>query len=115
MSDKDKLIELIYEGLHLKEDIVSAGRIEQTADHLIANGVTVQQWIPVSERLPERAGMAVLVVAENTFGQKYVVKAFTDYTGRNGFLTNEKEYDSIWDTAWKVTHWMPLPEPPKGE
>ena len=41
MSDRDKLIELIYEGLYLKEDIVSAGRIEQTADHLIANGVTI--------------------------------------------------------------------------
>lgn len=85
------------------------------ADRLIANGVTVQEWIPVSERLPEQAGMAVLVVAENKFGQKAVVKAFTDYTGKSEFLTNEKEYDLIWETAWKVTHWMPLPEPPKGE
>ena len=109
MSDRDKLIELISYFCEHMPHMDGQTWEEACADHLIANGVTVQQWIPVSERLPERAGMAVLVVAENTFGQKHVVKAFTDYTGRNGFLTNEKEYDSIWDTAWKVTHWMPLP------
>ena len=114
MSDRDKLIELIKESVGGCATYW-ASWASHIAAHLIANDVTVQQWIPVGERLPERAGMAVLVVAENTFGQKYVVKAFTDYTGRNGFLTNEKEYDLIWDTAWKVTHWMPLPEPPKGE
>ena len=33
---------------------------ERYADHLISNGVTVQQWIPVSDRLPEE-GEEVLV------------------------------------------------------
>lgn len=27
--------------------------IQNTANHLIANGVTIQRWIPVTERLPE--------------------------------------------------------------
>lgn len=88
---------------------------DELADHLLANGVTVNRWIPVTERMPERAGMPVLVVAENSFGQKRVVQAFTNYEYPVEFETNHKEFDMAWKTAWKVTHWMPLPEPPSGE
>lgn len=104
---------------------------ERIADALIQNGVTiqecgmdckncwktkivnpVQEWVSVDERLPEQCGMPVLMVAVNKFGQQAIVKGFSNYDCPSGFLTNEKEYDHIWD-AWKVTHWMPLPEPPK--
>ena len=57
MTDREKLIELITD---IENEIVRAYpyttntfRIEETADHLLANGVTIQKWIPVSERLPE--------------------------------------------------------------
>ena len=49
MSDRDKLIELIM----TIDDGYSRSAAEYHADHLIANGVTVQRWIPVGERLPE--------------------------------------------------------------
>ena len=53
------------------------------ADYLVDKGVTVQGWISVEDRLPDRDGW-------------YITQ--TNATGRsNG------------------THWMPLPEPPKGE
>lgn len=66
MSDtREKLIELICDGT-LKTEICTTdthlecetckgdcGYCTILADHLIANGVTVQEWIPVSERLPE--------------------------------------------------------------
>lgn len=71
------------------------------------------EWISVEERLPDVCGMPVLMVAENEYGQTNVVKGFTGYTCPIDFCTNEIEYYSIWH-AWKVTHWMPLPEPPKG-
>lgn len=71
------------------------------------------KWVSVDERLPDIGGMPVLMVAVNEFGQQAIVKGFTNYFSSSGFLTNEKEYDLIWD-AWKVTHWMPLPAPPKG-
>ena len=75
------------------------------ADHLIAHGVTVQEWISVKDRLPENI-CPVLVVLEG------ISTAF------NGWY-----HDGKWWTAGagtrpftqKVTHWMPLPQPPKGE
>lgn len=71
------------------------------ANHLIANGVTIQKWIPVSERLPEPFEI-VIVYDKN---EKYVSEAY---------MTKHKEWVGIHMKS-TVTHWMPLPEPPKGE
>ena len=78
-----------------------------------ANGVTVQEWISVDDRLPENDVMVI------------------GYTPCDGFMFvgyyhEEPKYDwKVWRivTAMrstkvmtkKVTHWMPLPQPPKGE
>ena len=67
----------------------------------------VQEWISVDDRLPEPY-VSVLV---NMPGEKPF------RTVREGFISN----DGIWQSAMirrepgEVTHWMPLPEPPKGE
>lgn len=56
MSDREKLIELLKESkLCLKrfDEQYTDKTIAAIADYLISNGVTVQKWIPVSERLPE--------------------------------------------------------------
>lgn len=68
----------------------------KAADHLIANGVTVHQWIPVTEKLPEQ-GQEVIVYDGGV--QKPKVFAYQFWN---------EEYDS-----WaRVTHWMPLPQAP---
>ena len=89
------------------------------ADKLIANGVTIQKWIPVTERLPDIELVEVraedmdlfpcLVVktAPQTPKKRFVTKAWYD---GEGFM----DVDCIWVTK-SVTHWMPLPEPPSGE
>lgn len=75
---------------------------EAVADHLIANGVTIQKWIPVSERLPEKR--ETVLVCDARVGY---INAW-EYLGRDEWL-----YDSsIWETK-EITHWMPMPEPPK--
>jgi hypothetical protein len=56
-------------------------------------------WIPVSERLPER-GQEVIVASYRMI--KPVVFTTTFWS---------KEYDN-W---YGITHWMPLPEPPKED
>jgi hypothetical protein len=84
---------------------------ELIADHLIANGVvisnseTTTKWIPVTERLPEKCEP---VLACFDFMGGKVVKA-SDRYGKNGLL-----WSGI-PCGGKVTHWMPLPQPPKGE
>ena len=65
------------------------------ADHLIANGVTVQNWIPVTERLPE-VRVPVLV-----------------YDGE--YVDGREFYDLSYVSKYGITHWMPLPDPPKVE
>ena len=58
MNDREKLIEIIglteYGNGALVGKNFQRGFIGKIADHLIANGVTVQKWIPVSERLPDK-------------------------------------------------------------
>ena len=56
-----------------------------------------QQWIPVTERLPKR-GADIIVCSHRTI--KPVV--FTTYF-----------WDEKHDNWLGITHWMPLPEPPK--
>ena len=56
------------------------------------------KWIPVTERLPEEY-KAVFVCYESG-------KVYINYTTRGG------KWHCIGDD---ITHWMPLPEPPKGE
>lgn len=84
------------------------------ADHLIANGVTVQKWVLTKDRLPIEEAKAY----EQEWHEKY--PEFLVMIER-GLLPTVLYYD--WrENEWfreletyKVTHWMPLPAPPKGE
>ena len=79
---------------------------EKIADHLITNGVTVQSWIPVTERLPEEKVDCIV----------HYKHAYCDTDGywAIGFCFYDGEKFKF-DPAYKVTHWMPMPEPPKEE
>ena len=77
---------------------------KKIADHLIANGVTVQEWISVTERLPEKGEESVLIALR--WGEVDIGWC-EDSRWRSEFVN---EYED-----GEVTHWMPLPQPPKGE
>lgn len=64
-----------------------------------ANGVTVQKWIPVAERLPETTCRNLVT--------KYGIPFLAYYTGKEW---RESGTLSVVDG---ITHWMPLPEPSK--
>lgn len=80
-------------------------------------------WVSVEDRLPDAAGYECLVYAvnENTH-QTHVFTAFTGY-GEPGWWTSNVHYmsrakspsDNRLHPALRVTHWMPLPEPPEVE
>ena len=77
--------------------------------------ITMPQWISVEERLPERNGEYIVTACDE--GEPYdeiiwndtVVVCAEYYKGCWTWEENNTEYslDGI------VTHWMPLPEPPK--
>lgn len=108
MNDREKLVELL-------DIIIQPGSktLGDIADHLIANGVTFAtgkndggKWIPVSE-------------PPNEYRDKYgelipflVFEKGTDYPFR-GLYDGETWGDGF--ISIYPTHWMPLPEPPKGE
>lgn len=77
---------------------------EKIANHLITNGVTVQSWIPVTERLPEEKVDCIV-------HYKHAYCDTDDYWAI-GFCFYDGEKFNL-DPAYKVTHWMPIPEPPK--
>lgn len=93
------------------------------ADNLIANGVTVQEWIPVTERLPEIGDTYLVVVKykydwEDDYTIDTDVAMFHPYDNPDAYIDNRWDTYIDWDEGQQyihVTHWMPLPEPPKGE
>ena len=102
MDVREKLIEILRKPIFPHELV---DPIEAVADYLLDSGVTVQEWISVKDRLPEDI-CPVLVALE---GQNI---AF------HGFYQDEKWWKVGAGTrpfTQKVTHWMPLPQPPKGE
>ena len=65
----------------------------------------MSDWIPVTERLPSREGKYLTAFSKGEVGQN-VFLIFRD--------SSTKWYFNSEDTG-EVTHWMPLPEPPKGD
>ena len=71
-----------------------------------AQEITVPTWIPVSERLP-RPNKLVLCWWESGNGEKEHYGFATFQSHGVWYVSNEG--------MPKVTHWMPLPEPPIKE
>ena len=84
-------------------------------DHLIANGITFAEdnnvpskWIPVTERLPKEDEDVITLCYWHESWQVQVCHRSSNWPG-------------LWYTSiagqWvpSVSHWMPLPQPPKGE
>ena len=104
MDVRKKLVELLEDNEFI---ILAWGcEYEEAADHLIAHGVTVQEWIPASEppkKYRDEYGELIpfLVCAEDT---NYPFRAMYDgKTWGNGIFYVPAKW------------WMPLPQPPKGE
>lgn len=71
-----------------------------------------RRWIPVTERLPDNDDF-VLVVASGQAGNIRLDNAFElgQFSMSEGWIL---EMWPEWEDP-KVTHWMPMPEPPEAE
>ena len=100
MAVREKLIGLIAKAKYIcANDYSDHTEDEYIADTLLDSGVTVQEWISVADRLPNPFE-SVLVFRDG--------KISIDYNEGNGWFA----YDF---NGKRVTHWMSLPEKPKGE
>ena len=129
MDVREKLIGLIAKAKYIcANDYSDHTEDEYIADTLLDNGVTVQEWISVKDRLPEYPGHYLVCTSINYWhggcmdineNHKYhpngtpvgydgstmsVLDCYYDVTGHWNRVCNSH-----------VTHWMPLPPPPKGE
>ena len=128
MDVREKLVDIVCDATQINGCIHSCkhppcAMVRGIVDALIANGVTVQEWISVKDRLPEKDG--AYLVTTNSFGDRQSVKfrwfAKDGETVDAHDLAGQKDVWYLYDSECgyvsikTVTHWMPLPLPPKGE
>ena len=123
MDVREKLVELFTYLLECELDGDCSVIAKEWADHLVANGVTVQEWISVKDRLPEKDGYYLVWKAWGTHRWHEVLSFAKD-----GRKVDKYDFKREWKNVWykydseygyitidSVTHWMPLPQPPEGE
>ena len=113
--EKEKLIELhrvLCRSLHAEYDEAQRAPVLdllKTAENLIANGVTVQEWISVKDRLPEDFEFIIVANWDENHTPRVVKRKALMAREYWGIVTG------FYAHGQQVTHWMPVPQPPKGE
>ena len=116
MDVKEKLVELLQNAKSaMKSENLSCdiARNMFVVDFMMANGVTVQKWISVDDRLPDETGRYLAVkkrIAPDELGGNrtdiVILRFFVD----DGFRMPTHIPDWInGEINEEVTHWMPLP------
>ena len=109
MDVREKLVELLQNAkAAMKSENLSCdiARNMFVVDFMMANGVTVQEWISVEDRLPEDGEYVVCIAKRNPFSRFMPMVARIEKNGWANPIT--EQYIS------EVTHWIPMPQPPKG-
>ena len=117
MDVREKLVELIESAR-----CCGSNTSEEIADHLISNGVTVQEWINSEEMLPEFPCLAIDVNGNSVFipdgiltiKDKHGEWCINSSLAKEVRLIDGTKIDAlIWEN--RIAYWMPIPQPPKGE
>ena len=113
MDFREKLVEL------LSPTSLDFEQAAYLADYLVKNGVTVQEWISVKDRLPDATGRYLAVknrIAPDALGGNrtdiVILRFFEDSGFRMPIHIPNWINEEINE---EITYWMPLPQPPKGE
>ena len=129
MDVREKLAEIVKKAAYSSlpsntEDF----HLNMFVTNLLSHGVTVQEWISVDDRLPEYPGHYLVCTSINYWhggcmdineNHKYHPNGTpVGYDGSTmSVLDCYYDVTGHWNLACDshVTHWMPIPEPPKGE
>ena len=97
-----------------REAILAVKSILHSAKPIDA--VTVQEWISVEDRLPdnkEHDWVLAQVVEDNGF--MHIPRVMEYRQAKDDWFEESYGWLSEHNGLFSVTHWMPLPNPPKGE
>ena len=136
MDVREKLIELLC-NLPTPEFVIGTRRAGKKlitagfiADHLIANGVTVQENVEISDELLKQLKNAPITICKEEPSIELVQEwisvedrlpedsANVLVCHKNGLVTTNAWLGANWwfkNERNPITHWMPMPQPPKGE
>ena len=116
MTDREKLVELLAQKCNLVKGCIGCrDRLPQSAscreslygalaDHLIANGVTVQEWNSVEDKLPKEKSKVLVFWFSNVHEVTYLGDGtFRTLAGQSVIIGRDVKY------------WMPLPKTPKED
>ena len=100
MDVREKLVELL-------DIIIQPGQktLGDIADYLISNGATVNEWVSVDDRLPEEKVNCIV-------HYRHAYCDNDDYWAIGVCFYDGEKFQL--NPAYKVTHWMPMPERPQG-
>lgn len=98
---------IAYSCIDLVESSCGEGEccVSCLATKLHKEGTTILKWVPVTERLPE---IWQDVLTLSNYGKMSVDCVLADGSWCSSWICRS-------DSGRKITHWMPLPEAPKGE
>lgn len=115
MTDKEKLYNL-FQDMNWPNMFICDAHELQFAEYLVANGVTFakdtdvpSKWISVEDRLPEETRVPKDVLVYHKLGNCGI------YVDRAWYDSDKNKWRSALSMNMKVTHWMPMPEPPKED
>ena len=100
MDVREKLVEIVKKAAYSSlpsntEDF----HLNMFVTNLLSHGVTVQEWISVDDKLPDKPMKCIVYTKRGECG---------------GYETTY--YNQGFNLQYSnVTHWMTLPNPPKGE
>ena len=107
MTDKESLTAIIKSAAYISlPSNTTEEHLNVFTNCLIAHGVTVQEWIPIKDRLPGE--VRILTTDGN--------RIYLTHGGRI-YRTKDRRYriPENWGNGADVTHWMPLPHLPEKE
>lgn len=128
MDVREKLVELLDDmqrsGTGYFGSVIENKKI---ADYLIRHGVTVQDWVSVKDRLPDEHESLFARYKDTDKWRNAMFTTISDpvivcaeYENGKRIVKTANTVDGVWKVKdifhpCKVTHWMPMPHPPKGE
>ena len=110
MDHREKLVDIVCDATQINGCIHSCNHppcamVRGIVDALIQNGVTVQEWISIEDKLPQNF---VSVLGYMTDAREFP-PVRECYTVGNAFF-----FPALGDVH-PVSHWCEMPQPPKGE